>query len=384
MPEQPLDAFQFGQQTLTGRIVVLCDAAGILAQHRDAHGDVEPIEHVFGFRRNKFRQSAELLSPVGQEGHILVCLQALTFEQIEQTAFGFGIISMHQADVTGVTVFRYRLTDDDLEIGFSIVPITYIAAIEADHDAAFRNGQPTPVRWTAINETRPLLLQFGVDELAEDQQDGATSFAPRCLKDVVEEELFARRRDLFSTLDLVFMDTTSPGSSPGAGGQTLLVLTKRKKDIEYEAKAVTLAGRRYVVGRNGDEMKKDAAARAAILAALERQLKKGDKSLIGNKGYRRFLATRGDGHFAIDRAKAEEDAKFDGVFVLRTNADLSPLEAMLCYKQLWRLCHVAVPRARSIGTSGIVRPLRLQSATWSSPQREARGAFGLRGDGVGR
>ena len=81
-------------------------------------------------------------------------------------------------------------------------------------------------------------------------------------------------------------------------------------------------------------MKKDAAARAAILAALERQLKKGDKSLVGNKGYRRFLATPGDDHFAIDRAKAEEDAKFDGVFVLRTNADLSPLETMLCYKQL--------------------------------------------------
>ena len=45
------------------------------------------------------------------------------------------------------------------------------------------------------------------EELAEDQQDGATPFAPRCLKDVVEENLFARRRDLFSTLDLVFMDT---------------------------------------------------------------------------------------------------------------------------------------------------------------------------------
>jgi hypothetical protein len=38
-------------------------------------------------------------------------------------------------------------------------------------------------------------------------------------------------------------------------------------------------------------MKKDAAARAAILASLERQLKKGDKTLVGNKGYRRFLAT---------------------------------------------------------------------------------------------
>src|SRR5271166_2813373 len=42
------------------------------------------------------------------------------------------------------------------------------------------------------------------------------------------------------------------------------------------------------------------------------------------------------------------------------------------------LCHVAVPRARSVGTSGIVRPLRLQSATWSSRHREARGAFGRR------
>jgi hypothetical protein len=115
-----------------------------------------------------------------------------------------------------------------------------------------------------------------------------------------------------------------------------LVLTKRGKDIDYEAKAVALAGRRYIVCRNREEMRKDAAARAAILAALERQLKKGDKSLIGNKGYRRFLATPGDGHFVIDRAKAEEDAKFDGIFVLRTNADLPPLEAMLCYKNLKR------------------------------------------------
>jgi hypothetical protein len=103
----------------------------------------------------------------------------------------------------------------------------------------------------------------------------------------------------------------------------------------YEAKAVTLAGRRYIVCRNHEQMKKDAAARAAILTALEWQLKKGDKSLVGNKGYRRFLATPGDDHFAIDRAKAEEDAKFDGIFVLRTNADLTPLEAMLCYKRLW-------------------------------------------------
>jgi hypothetical protein len=38
---------------------------------------------------------------------------------------------------------------------------------------------------------------------------------------------------------------------------------------------------------------------------------------------------------AIDSDKIEEERKFDGVFVLRTNIDLNPLEALLCYKRLW-------------------------------------------------
>jgi transposase len=279
------------------------------------------------------------------------------------------------------------------------------------------------------------------EELPGAEQDGRT-LVPRCLKDVMEERLFAKRRDLFSKLDLVFMDTTSLYFE-GAGGQTLgrhgfskdhrpdlhqmilavlidgngrpvctemwpgntadtgslvpvvdrlrkrfsigrvcivadrgmisaetiaelearelfyilgvrersdklvrdlvlddpapfvpLTISKRRKKVDYEAKAVTLAGRRYIVCRNHDEAKKDAADRTAILAALERQLKKGDKALVGNTGYRRFLASTSEDRFTIDHAKAEQDAKFDGVFVLRTNTDLAPLDAMLCYKQL--------------------------------------------------
>ena len=93
------------------------------------------------------------------------------------------------------------------------------------------------------------------------------------------------------------------------------VLMKPRREVDYEAKAVTLAGRRYIVCRNLDEMSKDAANRATIVAALERQLKKGVKSLVGNKGYRRFLKNpQGEG-FAIDRQRIEEDQKFDGVFV---------------------------------------------------------------------
>jgi hypothetical protein len=41
------------------------------------------------------------------------------------------------------------------------------------------------------------------------EQGGATPFAPRTTKDRIEEALFARRQDLFTTLDLVFFNTTS-------------------------------------------------------------------------------------------------------------------------------------------------------------------------------
>ena len=43
---------------------------------------------------------------------------------------------------------------------------------------------------------------------------------PRCLKDLVEEELFERRRDLFTDVDLVFFDTTSLYFE-GRGGESI-------------------------------------------------------------------------------------------------------------------------------------------------------------------
>src|SRR5512132_572546 len=44
------------------------------------------------------------------------------------------------------------------------------------------------------------------EELAD--QNGRTR-APRCTKDLIEEQLFAKRRDLFNDLDLVFFDTSA-------------------------------------------------------------------------------------------------------------------------------------------------------------------------------
>jgi hypothetical protein len=84
-------------------------------------------------------------------------------------------------------------------------------------DLLTQTGPGTPMGQLFRSYWIPALLG---EELPENEQDGRTPFAPRCLKDVVEERLFAHRRDLLTRLDLVFMDTTSLYFE-GTGGQTL-------------------------------------------------------------------------------------------------------------------------------------------------------------------
>lgn len=280
--------------------------------------------------------------------------------------------------------------------------------------------------------------------LPKDQQDGATPFAPRTNKDLIEEALFARRRDLFTDLDIVFFDTTSIYFE-GEGGETigqrghskdhrpdlkqmvvgmvldhngnplctelwpgntadvksLVPLVERlkmrfgigsvcivadrgmisaatlveveKREWKYilgvrmrsstEAKAVVAragryaevhpksddrddpsplkvkevwveGARRYVVCVNEDQATKDRHDREAVVASLRDALGKGDKSLVGNKGYRKYLRAGGK-QFAVDEDKIKEEARYDGKWVLTTNMDLPPREVALKYKQLW-------------------------------------------------
>jgi hypothetical protein len=276
----------------------------------------------------------------------------------------------------------------------------------------------------------------------------ADALAPRCVKDAIEEKLFEKRRDLFSDLSVVFMDTTSL-SFYGEGGETLgehgyskdyrpdlkqmilglvvdgagrpictemwpgntadvttllpvidrlrrrfsigrvcvvadrgmistatieglearkleyilgarertdaivrqivlanndpfvpLLVERKAGQTQLFVKQVTIEGKRYVVCRNEEEAEKDRKDRAAIVAALDEQLKKGDKALIGNSAYRRYLRKVSDKDkrsFAIDAGKLAEEARFDGVFVLRTNAKVTPLQAVLRYRDLLRV-----------------------------------------------
>ena len=286
--------------------------------------------------------------------------------------------------------------------------------------------------------------------LGEELQDqkGATPFSPRCNKDLVEEFIFAHRRDLFSNLDLVFFDTTSiyfegrggerigqrgfskdhrpdlvqmvvgaviddqgqpiccemwPGNT--ADVTTLLPIVERLKQrfkigrvcivadrgmissqtiaelespdnpIPYilgarmrkvkqirdrvlshpgrykgvwpknsdpekpaplKVKQVEIDGCRYIVCVNPAQQRKDAADRQAIVEALAEQIKKGPKSLVGNKGFRKYVKIEKNSA-SIDEGKVKYESRFDGKWVLKTNTALTAEQVALKYKELWQV-----------------------------------------------
>ena len=288
-------------------------------------------------------------------------------------------------------------------------------------------------------------MAFLGEEL-DDQKD-CTPFAPRCTKDIIEEDLFLSRRDLFSGLDCVFFDTTSiyfegeggdtigelghskdhrpdlrqmvvgvilddhgqpvcsemwPGNTTdvttlvpvikrlrsrfGIGricvvsdrgmisAETMAYLEqekisyilgarmRRSKEVNEEVLSrggryrevhpegssakdpsplkvkdvVLLGGHRYIVCLNEKQARKDAADRQAIIDSLLEKLKNNPKSLVGNKGYRKYLKLDRD-TVAVNQEKIEQEARYDGKWVLKTNTDLTAEQAALKYKELWQV-----------------------------------------------
>ena len=117
-----------------------------------------------------------------------------------------------------------------------------------------------------------------------------------------------------------------------------LLIERKAGETQLFVKRVKIEGKRYIVCRNEAEAEKDRGDREAIVAALAAQLEKGDKALIGNSAYRRYLRktkeAKGKPAFEIDAGKLAEEARFDGIFVLRTNAKITPLQAVLRYRDL--------------------------------------------------
>jgi transposase len=108
-----------------------------------------------------------------------------------------------------------------------------------------------------------------------------------------------------------------------------------KDPSPLKVKEVLIEDRRYVVCLNEEQRRKDAADRKAIVEHLREQLKQGDKELVGNKGYRKYLLAGAGERFSIDEAKVKEEARYDGKWVLQTNLADEPKIIALAYKELW-------------------------------------------------
>ena len=282
-------------------------------------------------------------------------------------------------------------------------------------------------------------------------QTKATPFTARRTKDIIEEELFFSRSDIFSSLEMVFFDTTSiyfegeggdkigtyghskdnrpdlkqmivgvlmnntgmplccemwPGNiadvktlipiiesvkkrfgvhhfcivadrgmiskatleqleSPESTINYILGVRMRKvnevkrevlsrggryREVHPEAenkndtsplkvKEVIHKDKRYIVCLNTKQARKDSLDRENILKSLQDKLKQGAGSLIGNKGYRKYLKIQKQS-VSIDYDKIKYEQRFDGKWVLRTNTDLSAEEVALRYKELWMVEHI--------------------------------------------
>jgi hypothetical protein len=108
-----------------------------------------------------------------------------------------------------------------------------------------------------------------------------------------------------------------------------------KDPSPLKVKEVLIDQRRYVVCLNEEQRRKDAADRKAIVEHLREQLKQGDKELVGNKGYRKYLQAGPGERFTIDQAKIKKEARYDGKWVLQTNLADEPKIIALAYKELW-------------------------------------------------
>lgn len=112
-----------------------------------------------------------------------------------------------------------------------------------------------------------------------------------------------------------------------------------KDPSPLKVKEVVVDDRRYVVCLNDRQARKDAADRQTIVEALAEKIRQNPKSLVGNKGYRKYLKMD-RGTVSINEQLIQEEARFDGKWVLKTNTDLSAQEVALKYKELWQVEHV--------------------------------------------
>ena len=164
----------------------------------------------------RFAAKAMMLSAAADDATIKIAVHrigpALVFERLWEETGCRAVI----ADLAGKRGHKFTL---ERAVFLTVLHRLFVSGSDRAADRWREDYAITGVEGLDLHHLYRAMAWLG-EELSEKEQDGRTPFSPRCLKDVVEERLFAHRRDLFTRLDLLFMDTTSLYFE-GAGGQTL-------------------------------------------------------------------------------------------------------------------------------------------------------------------
>lgn len=122
-------------------------------------------------------------------------------------------------------------------------------------------------------------------------------------------------------------------------GDRVLRTGGRYREVEenLHVKEVSFEGKRYILCYNPAEAEREKKTREIVVEQLRRRLQSGVKSLIGNRQYRKFLLLKDRGQIEIDEKAVEQESKYDGKWILRTNSSLTAAEVALAYKSLWQV-----------------------------------------------
>jgi transposase len=119
-------------------------------------------------------------------------------------------------------------------------------------------------------------------------------------------------------------------------GRYHIVEEGNNRKSPLKVKEVKMGDRRYIVCLNETQARKDAYDRKMIVESLRKKLKNGDKTLVGNKGYRKYIRSEKNKRFTVDEEKIEFEERFDGKWVLTTDMkNISAKDVALQYKMLW-------------------------------------------------
>src|SRR5262249_7895927 len=120
-----------------------------LAQVGQLHRQMEPVEPMLRVGTQVALELTQALLPIREEHEFLVVLQVLTPEHRGQVSPRLRILARDEAEALGRPVRWNSLADDRHEVGLLVLPVSKVAAVDADGDRRRGRGQARTVSRTA-------------------------------------------------------------------------------------------------------------------------------------------------------------------------------------------------------------------------------------------